>query len=84
MCVHCPVKSRCPRSLAFDTLTNIMQRVQYEIVIMAMLTVRKLPDEVHRALHLRAVRSSRSMIVATHNTAPFEAAHLKIIDPWEA
>ena len=34
--------------------------------------------------YIAATAVAHSMIVATHDTAPFEAAGLKTIDPWEA
>ena len=38
-----------------------MHRMHYEALKMAMLTVRNIPDEVHRALRVRAARHGRSM-----------------------
>ena len=34
--------------------------------------------------YIAATAVAHSMIVATHDTAPFKAAGLKTIDPWEA
>ncbi len=34
--------------------------------------------------YIAATAAAHSMIVATHDTAPFKAAGLKTIDPWEA
>jgi len=38
-----------------------MHRILSKVMKMAMLTVRNLPDEVHRALRMRAARHGRSM-----------------------
>jgi plasmid stability protein len=38
-----------------------MQRMHSEVMNMAMLTIRNLPDEVHRALRVRAAQHGHSM-----------------------
>lgn len=40
---------------------NCMHRMQIEVVKMAVLTVRSIPEEVHRALRERAARHGHSM-----------------------
>ena len=52
---------------------------------MAILTVRNLPDEVHRALRLRAAQHRRSTeaemrVVAWLDAQPLET--VAVIDPW--
>lgn len=72
---------------------------------MAVLRVGKLPDDVHRALRVRAAEhgrlpfdeaaassyadlavgaraKGRGFIVASLNTAPFEAGGLPVVNPW--
>ena len=34
--------------------------------------------------YIAATAKSRGFIVATHAVAPFQAADLKVINPWEA
>ena len=68
---------------------------------MAMLTVRNLPDDVHRALRVRAellfgigalptpdgyiaaIAASRGFLVASRDTAPYQAVGVSVINPWE-
>lgn len=75
---------------------------------MAVVTVRNLPEETHRALRVRAAQHGRStearaarqaistadgqiaaiaaahgFTVATRDTAPFVAAGVPVINPWE-
>lgn len=33
--------------------------------------------------YIAAIALSRGYLIATRDTAPFEAAHLKVIDPWK-
>lgn len=70
---------------------------------MAMLTVRNLPYEVHRARHyavlavtarqsgqgsptpdgyIAAIAVSRRFIVASRDTAPYVAAGVTVVNPW--
>lgn len=54
---------------------------------MAAITIRNLPDEVHRALKARAQRHGRSTEAEVRDilekaVAPFEAAGCPWINPW--
>jgi hypothetical protein len=52
--------------------------------IMPAITVRNLPDSVHRALRLRAALHGRSTEAEVCDTTPFVAMSLVVINPWDA
>lgn len=50
---------------------------------MAILTARKVPDDMHRALRVRAARHGRSTEAEARDTSPHEASGVTVTNPWE-